>query len=103
MLTKGLHAAGLTTDEDLAESERLLVIPPITPATLHSFRERENLSQARLAEVLGVTTQTVSRWERGASSPEGPARKLLDLALSKGLAQIVLADEHEQDSSRRVS
>ncbi|MCL2547514.1 MAG: helix-turn-helix domain-containing protein [Oscillospiraceae bacterium] len=33
-------------------------------------RVRSNLSQEALAEILGVTRQAVSKWERGQSLPE---------------------------------
>ncbi|MFA7673968.1 MAG: helix-turn-helix transcriptional regulator [Clostridia bacterium] len=35
-----------------------------------SFRRRINLSQAELAEKLGVTSQAVSKWERGTALPD---------------------------------
>ena len=35
------------------------------PARLKRIRTKLNLSQAKFAEVLGVRTNTVARWERG--------------------------------------
>ncbi|OPY81455.1 MAG: helix-turn-helix protein [Syntrophorhabdus sp. PtaU1.Bin153] len=37
----------------------------MTPGDLKSWRNVKGFSQAGLASVLGVTTQTVYRWERG--------------------------------------
>lgn len=36
-------------------------------------REAANLSLAEIAGAVGVAEATVSRWERGRSSPHGPA------------------------------
>lgn len=38
---------------------------------------RGELSQAQLAELLGVEQATISRWETGKSKPSGPALVLL--------------------------
>lgn len=37
--------------------------------TLTDFRKNSGISQERLAELLGVSRQTVSRWEQGAFTP----------------------------------
>ena len=37
---------------------------------LQNLRKRKNISQEQLAEMLGVTRQSVSKWESGASYPE---------------------------------
>lgn len=41
-------------------------------------RQRANLTQAQLGEAVGVTSQAVSQWERGETTPELP--KILPLA-----------------------
>jgi transcriptional regulator with XRE-family HTH domain len=38
----------------------------MTPAELKAWRARNGYSQSELAEVLGVASMSVSRWERGA-------------------------------------
>lgn len=37
---------------------------------LAELRKRENLSQEKLAEMLNISRQAVSKWENGASSPD---------------------------------
>lgn len=50
------------------------------PLILNGIRSRMELSQERLAQVLGISFVSVNRWERGASSPS-PAQihKILEL------------------------
>lgn len=44
------------------------------------FRERAGLSQAALAQKVGVSQQAVGKWERGESAPQwGMAPKLAEL------------------------
>ena len=37
---------------------------------IRAFRKQRNLTQEKLAEVLGVTTGAVHKWEAGMSIPE---------------------------------
>jgi transcriptional regulator with XRE-family HTH domain len=51
----------------------------VAMAEVASWRYRMNMSQADLGEILGVSGNTISRWERGEVIPESP--KMLALAL----------------------
>jgi DNA-binding transcriptional regulator YiaG len=54
--------------------------PRSLPEVLRSLRERRNLSQARLARLLGVERCAVSRWESGERIPSRTAiRRLVRL------------------------
>ncbi|MWJ18488.1 XRE family transcriptional regulator [Clavibacter michiganensis subsp. michiganensis] len=60
-----------------------------TPALARAIRETAGVSQARIAEELGVTRMAVSRWERGTRRPRGPlliayAAVLRDLQTATG-------------------
>jgi len=44
------------------------------PATARMIRVTAGVSQARMAEELGVHRMTVVRWERGSRRPRGAAR-----------------------------
>ncbi len=43
-----------------------------TAAALRQARQRVGLSQAELAEALGIRQSSVSQWERGQTVPSGP-------------------------------
>jgi putative transcriptional regulator len=43
-------------------------------------REKTGLSQARFAELLGVSVRTLQEWEQGRRAPSGAARTLLMIA-----------------------
>ena len=45
-----------------------------------SIREKTGLSQARFAQLLGVSARTLQDWEQGRRAPSGAARTLLMVA-----------------------
>ena len=57
------------------EHGRVLNIPEVA-----SIRERTGLSQARFAQLLGVSVRTLQDWEQGRRAPSGAARTLLVVA-----------------------
>ena len=54
---------------------RIITVPSVT-----AIRERTRLSQARFAELLGVSVRTLQEWEQGRRAPSGAARTLLLIA-----------------------
>jgi putative transcriptional regulator len=46
-------------------------------------REKSGLSQAKFAELLGVTVRTLHSWEQGRTQPKGAARTLIKIALTQ--------------------
>lgn len=63
----------------------------LTPLKLVRLRRWKGWTQARVATMLGVSTNTVARWERGeVTMPDWPARVLerhiraFDTALQQG-------------------
>lgn len=44
------------------------------------IREKTGLSQARFAQLLGVSVRTLQDWEQGRRAPSGAARTLLVVA-----------------------
>ena len=51
---------------------------PTKPQQIKAIRAALGMTQAELARILGVSWNTVARWERGEMEPPG---NLLDLAL----------------------
>ena len=49
----------------------------VEPIDVKALRDRLGLTQAKLAEEVGVDQSTVSNWEKQVTVPRGPARKLL--------------------------
>jgi len=47
------------------------------PGEIVELRKRLGLTQGGLAERIGVSRETVSRWEKGHYTPEGAAAKAL--------------------------
>lgn len=57
------------------EHGRVINVPDVT-----SIREKTGLSQARFAQLLGVSVRTLQDWEQGRRAPSGAARTLLMVA-----------------------
>lgn len=51
---------------------------PMTAADIEQFRRSLGLSQAELADRLGVSQASVSQWESGKKHPRKTVLKLLD-------------------------
>lgn len=54
---------------------RVINVPDVA-----KVREKTGLSQARFAELLGVSVRTLQDWEQGRRAPSGAARTLLVIA-----------------------
>jgi len=46
------------------------------------IRQQFKLSQSKFATMLGVSKRTLQNWEQGTRTPTGPARVLLQIAVS---------------------
>ena len=54
---------------------RVINVPDVS-----KVREKTGLSQARFAELLGVSVRTLQDWEQGRRAPSGAARTLIMIA-----------------------
>ncbi|HXG52186.1 MAG TPA: helix-turn-helix domain-containing protein [candidate division Zixibacteria bacterium] len=54
---------------------RVTTVPSVT-----SIRRKTGLSQARFAQLLGVSVRTLQDWEQGRRAPSGAAKTLLMIA-----------------------
>lgn len=68
------------------EHGRVVNVPSVT-----SVRERTGLSQARFAQLLGVSVRTLQEWEQGRRAPSGAARTLLLIARKNPRALLEVA------------
>ena len=96
-----LVAAGLLSRADgdkitlrMLGPDRLTRSAALTAKEITDIRERAGMSQAVFGRLLDVSTITVSKWERGAASPGGPARRLLELIRAKGVEAVILPRAH---------
>ena len=65
---------------------RVLNIPDVGET-----RKRTGLSQARFAQLLGVSVRTLQDWEQGRRAPSGAARTLLMIAAKNPKALLEVA------------
>ena len=92
----GMHRIGIMDDatyrkitvRHLGEKANRLAAP-ITADEIRALRERANLSQAALAQVLNLTVGYLSQLERGVKQPKGPSLALLNIVRYKGIEAIL--------------
>ena len=82
---------GLEILEGLREINRGEYGRVVTIPTVTSIREKTGLSQARFAQLLGVSVRTLQDWEQGRRSPSGAARTLLMIAQKNPRALLEVA------------
>ena len=68
------------------EHGRVINVPEVS-----QIRERTGLSQARFAQLLGVSVRTLQEWEQGRRAPSGAARTLLMIAAKNPHALLEVA------------
>jgi putative transcriptional regulator len=61
----------------------------LTGAEIRAIRERCHVSQAVFATYLNLTADYISKLERGAQRPSGPALVLLEVIRRKGIEAIL--------------
>jgi len=79
-MAKTKRNIGLEVLEGIREIKRSEHGRVVTVPSVSSVRERTGLSQARFAELLGVSVRTLQEWEQGRRAPSGAARTLLLIA-----------------------
>lgn len=62
-------------------------------------RRVQNLTQEQLAEKIGVSNKTVSKWETGKSMPDYSVIELLCKVLHVSVSELIAGKEKENDSS----
>lgn len=63
-------------------------------------RKEKNLTQEKLAEKIGVSNKTISKWETGKSMPDYATIPLLCEELGIGVSELMDAEDNEPKSIR---
>ena len=84
---KDSHRAGVMDKQTMREFDVLCLskVPDLSADEIRAIRDRAGVSQSVFAAYLNVTTNLVSKWERGDKRPSGAAKKLLSIVKVKGL------------------
>ena len=88
---RGMHRLGLVDKQTMRDFDVrcLTSIEDLKPEDIVEMREQAGVSQAVFARALNVTTDYVSKIERGAKRPGGSTLKLLSLIRRKGFEAIL--------------
>ncbi|EMT6575010.1 TPA: helix-turn-helix domain-containing protein [Providencia rettgeri] len=65
-------------------NEKIKVVPMMSGAKIKQLRAQYGMSQAMLALALGMSKESVSKWEREEKKPSGPALRMLHLLELRG-------------------
>lgn len=83
-LLKGLKDAVAFENKKMDLRTTTMEIPDVPPefnkTEVKAVRERLNVSQPVFAKILGVSSDTVKAWERGANKPSGSSARLIQIA-----------------------
>lgn len=79
-MAKSKRNVGAEILQGLREIKRGEVGRVINVPDISGIREKTGLSQARFAQLLGVSVRTLQDWEQGRRAPSGAARTLLIVA-----------------------
>lgn len=81
------HRAGVMDKRTMREFDVLCLstVTDLSADEIRALRARAGVSQSVFAAYLNVTTNLVSKWERGEKRPSGAAQKLLSIVKAKGL------------------
>ncbi|EMH4163654.1 helix-turn-helix domain-containing protein [Pluralibacter gergoviae] len=90
-MAKRYNAQGVVKDETVAVIDAAVAardIPAVrvmTGTEIREVRTRYNMSQAALAMTLGMSVESVSKWERNESKPNKAALRIMNLLDANGL------------------
>ena len=66
-------------------------------------RRERNFTQAQLAEMIGVSNKTISKWETGKSMPDYSVVELLCKVLNISVSELLAGKENEPNSTKSFS
>jgi putative transcriptional regulator len=90
-MAKRYNALGVVKDETVASIDAAVAardIPAVrtmTGSEIREVRTRYNMSQAALAMTIGMSVESISKWERNESKPNKAALRIINLLDANGL------------------
>jgi putative transcriptional regulator len=95
-----LQSLGAMDDEGVQKIEALLEarelnkriteVKDMTGEEIRAMRDRLGMSQSVLARAMGMSKESVSKWERNEIKPSGPALRILNTLDMKGLSVFLI-------------
>ena len=70
----------------------------ITAATIKSLRKKKRLTQAKLAQILGVSDKAVSKWETGKGLPDITLIEPLAKALGVSVIELMVGEQTQNEN-----
>jgi len=70
---------------------------------LKSIRQERHISQEELAEIIGVSRQSVSKWEQGSGYPEMEKLLVLSKELNVSLDYLMLGEIKSTENNKNLS
>lgn len=87
---RGMHKSGVIDIRRLREYEALCApVRKFTGDDVRELRNRIQVSQSVLAQLINISAATVRAWEAGQKKPGGPSCKLLDILSRKGIQALL--------------
>lgn len=91
-MAKRFHANGSIDQLTMRKIDALAMSAKreeMTAARIQKLRKREHISQAVLATVLNMSSESVKKWEQGKTKPQGAALRLLNIIDEKGIEAVI--------------
>ena len=75
------EAVKISEGQNIGRKKRISIAPlkDYSYAQIKDLRLELRLTQLAFASLLGVSVKTVEAWEKGRNTPNGPARRLMEL------------------------
>lgn len=99
-LAKELNAAGASPESLVKDIEstvraceindKIKEVSAMSGSEIKMLRTKYCMSQSVLARALGMSKESISKWERGEKKPSGPALRMLRILESKGPEVLVV-------------
>jgi Predicted transcriptional regulator len=95
-----LRSLGAMNDEGVQKIEalvearelnkRITAVKDMSGEEIRAMRDRLGMSQSVLARAMGMSKESVSKWERNEIKPSGPALRILNTLDIKGLSVFLI-------------